>query len=80
MPIQPTHNHLPKLLLGVAFLLTICIFSCNGSGSSTEQSKDTTTTAKDSIMSKDSTMKMKSDSTSKTDTSGKGGQPTPTGH
>lgn len=79
MPIQPTHNHLPKLLLGITLLVTICIFSCNGSGSSTE-SKDSTTAAKDSTMSKDSTMKMKSDSTSKTDTSGKGGQPTPTGH
>ncbi|HLY69708.1 MAG TPA: hypothetical protein VKR53_08255 [Puia sp.] len=78
MSIQPKHNQLSKLLFGIAFLLTICIFSCNGSGSSTE-SKDSTTAAKDSTMSKDSTMKMKSDSTSKTDTSGKGGQQTPTG-
>jgi hypothetical protein len=71
MSIQPKHNHLRKLLLGVALLLTICIFSCNGSGSST--SKDSTTAGKDTI-------KMQGDSTSKTDTSGKGGQPTPTGH
>jgi len=76
MAIQPKHNHLPKLLLGVAFLLTICIFSCNGSGSST--SKDSTTVIKDSTTIKDTT-KMKMDSTSKTDTSGKGGQQTPTG-
>jgi hypothetical protein len=77
MPIQPKHNHLPKLLLGITLLVTICIFSCNGSGSSTE-TKDSTV-VKDSTTIKDTT-KMKSDSTSKTDTSGKGGQPTPTGH
>jgi hypothetical protein len=76
MPIQPTHNHLPKLLLGITLLVTICIFSCNGSGSSTE-TKDSTV-VKDSTTIKDTT-KMKMDSTMKTDTSGKGGQQTPTG-
>jgi hypothetical protein len=73
MLIQPKHNQFSKLLIAMTVLFAVCLFSCNGSGSSTE-SKDTTTAAKDS-----SSMKMKSDSTSKTDTSGKGGQQTPTG-
>ncbi|HEY4875123.1 MAG TPA: hypothetical protein VIH86_06095 [Puia sp.] len=76
MPIQPTQKHLPKLLIAMTILFAACIFSCNGSGSSTE-TKDSTV-VKDSTTIKDTT-KMKTDSTSKTDTSGKGGQQTPTG-
>jgi hypothetical protein len=78
MLIQPKHNQFSKLLIAMTVLFAVCLFSCNGSGSSTE-SKDSTTVIKDSTTIKDSTMKMKSDSTSKTDTSGKGGQQTPTG-
>jgi hypothetical protein len=75
MPTLTKHNHLSKLLLGIAFLFVVCLFACNGSGSST--TKDSTTIVKDSTMTKDSTgMKMKTDST-KTDTSGRGGQPAP---
>jgi hypothetical protein len=77
MLIQPKNDQFSKLLIAMTVLFAICLFSCNGSGSSTE-SKDSTTVIKDSTTIKDSTMKMKVDSV-KTDTSGKGGQQTPTG-
>jgi hypothetical protein len=70
-------NQLYKLLFLLAAVIMICVYSCNSSGS-TDEKKDTTTAAKDT------TMKMGTDSTKmdsvKKDTSGKGGQPTPTGH
>ena len=70
------HNHFPKLLFGITFLFVVCIFACNGSGSSTE-AKDSTMTKDSSAMMKDTSgSKMKMDS-AKTDTSGKGGQPVP---
>jgi len=73
------HNHFPKLLLGITFLFVVCIFACNGSGSSSETKDTSTMAAKDSTMAKDTSMKMGADTTKKTDTSGKGGQPAPGG-
>ena len=73
MSTAPKHNHFFKLLSGMAILMIICIYSCNGTASK-EEKKDTAATAPI-----DTSMKMKTD-TAKTDTAGKGGQPAPAGH
>ena len=54
MSTQIKHNQLPKFLFGIAFLFTICFFACNGSGSSSDTTKDIRAMA-----AKDSTAMMK---------------------
>jgi hypothetical protein len=72
MAIPVKQNPFSKLFIGMIILMTVCMFSCTN-GTPKEDKKDTVAAPADT------TMKMKAD-TIKTDTTGKGGQPTPTGH
>ncbi|MCW3093219.1 MAG: hypothetical protein JWP81_4288 [Ferruginibacter sp.] len=70
--------HLSKLFICLAMVLLAGIYSCNDSDSKTEKEVPPPTSSDTTMKTSDTTMTMKTDTLS--DTTGKGGQPTPTGH